>query len=304
MTHIGLVGKLLAQTLRRAGLLNVLGTTGAVNIQGEAVKKLDEIANETFLSVFQGSRVVAALASEEMATPVTFPENWPQGQYVLLVDPLDGSSNTDANMPLGSIFSIFRHRNATPPSEPDLLRRGTEQVAAGYLLYSTSTMLVFTAGHGVHGFTLDPGVGEYYLSHESLHIPPRGSVYAANEGNWHKWSDGMKRFFEYLKQPDQATKRPYSARYSGCLVADVHRLLFTGGIYLYPGEADKPDGKLRLLYEANPLAMVVEQAGGRASTGTRRILDVEPRSLHQRVPLLIGSHEEVALAEGFLQGTR
>jgi fructose-1,6-bisphosphatase I len=304
MAQIGLVGKMIAHDLRRAGLINVLGTTGTVNVQGETVKKLDEIANDTFLRVFQYSGLVCALASEEMATPLSLPENWPQGKYLLLFDPLDGSSNTDVNMPLGSIFSILRHRGTSPPSESDLMRRGTEQVAAGYLMYGSSTMLVFTAGQGVHGFTLDPGVGEYYLSHEGMRIQARGQVYAANEGNLHKWPEGTKKFFEYLKVKDKATNRPYSARYSGCLVADVHRILLSGGIYLYPGESDKPEGKLRLLYEANPLAMVVEQAGGRASTGTMRILDVEPKSLHQRVPLLIGSKEDVALAEDFVQGRR
>jgi fructose-1,6-bisphosphatase I len=177
-------------------------------------------------------------------------------------------------------------------------------VAAGYLMYGSSTMLVFTAGRGVHGFTLDPGVGEYYLSHENITIPSKGSVYATNEGNAQKWPDGTRKFVEYLKARDKATGRPYAARYSGCLVADVHRVLLGGGLYLYPAETDKPEGKLRLLYEANPLAMVVEQAGGKASTGTQRILDVEARAVHQRVPLVIGSKDDVTLAEEFIQGRR
>ena len=224
---------------------------------------------------------------------------------MLLFDPLDGSSNTDVNMPLGSIFSILRYEGkAGLPSEAELIRRGTEQVAAGYLIYGSSTMLVFTAGQGVHGFTLDPGVGEYLLSHENIRIPAKGKVYAVNEGNSHKWPAGTRQFVEYLKTSDKATGRPYSTRYSGCLVADVHRMLLEGGIYLYPGETAKPEGKLRLLYEANPLAMVVEQAGGRASTGTMRILEVEPKGLHQRVPLLIGSPEDVSLAEACIQGRR
>ena len=305
MTQIGLVGKLIAQDLRRAGLINVLGVTGETNIQGEAVKKLDKLANETFIKVFQYSGLVCALASEEMDRPVHLPENWPHGKYMLLFDPLDGSSNTDVNMPLGTIFSVLRYDGKGGlPSEPELIRQGTQQVAAGYIMYGSSTMLVFTAGQGVHGFTLDPGVGEYVLSHESIRIPPIGKVYAANEGNYHKWPAGIRQFVDYLKGHDKATGRPYSSRYSGCMVADVHRILLGGGIYLYPGETDKLEGKLRLLYEANPLAMVVEKAGGRASTGTMRILEVEPKGLHQRVPLIIGSREEVSLAEEFVQGRR
>ena len=304
MAQIGLVGKMIANDLRRAGLINILGTTGGTNVQGEAVKKLDEIANESFLKVFQYSGLVCALASEEMEKPVHLPENWPTGKYMLLFDPLDGSSNTDVNMPLGTIFSILRHDGKGLPSDPELIRKGTKQEAAGYLMYGSSTMLVFTAGHGVHGFTLDPGIGEYYLSHENIQIPSKGQVYAANEGNAQKWPDGTRKFLEYLKGKDKATGRPYAARYSGCLVADVHRVLLGGGLYLYPAEVDKPEGKLRLLYEANPLAMVVEQAGGKASTGMMRIMDVEPKSLHQRVPLLIGSKDDVTLAEDFMLGVR
>ena len=188
------------------------------------------------------------------------------------------------------------------PVMDDLVQKGTEQVAAGYLLYGASTMFVYTTGQGVHGFTLDPGIGEYLLSHEQIRIPSRGKIYAVNEGNYHKWSGGTKKYFDYLKVKDTATGRPYSGRYSGCLVADVHRILLGGGLYLYPGELDRPDGKLRLLYEANPLAWVVEQAGGRASTGTMRILDVEAKQLHQRVPLIIGSANDVRDAEKFIQG--
>ncbi len=304
MAQIGLVGKMIANDLRRAGLINILGTTGTTNVQGETVKKLDEISNEAFLKVFQYSGLVCALASEEMEKPVQLPENWPTGKYMLLFDPLDGSSNTDVNMPLGTIFSILRHDGKGLPSESELIRKGTKQEAAGYLMYGSSTMLVFTAGHGVHGFTLDPGIGEYYLSHENIQIPARGQVYAVNEGNAQKWPDGTRKFVEHLKGRDKQTGRPYAARYSGCLVADVHRVLLGGGVYLYPAEVDKPDGKLRLLYEANPLAMVVEQAGGKASTGMMRILDVEPKSLHQRVPLLIGSRDDVTLAEDFMLGAR
>ncbi len=303
LNQIGLVGKLISQDLRRAGLINILGTTGDTNVQGETVKKLDAIANDDFVKVFQHSGYVCALASEEMEKPISMPGNWPHGKYMLLFDPLDGSSNTDNNMPLGAIFSVLKHGRADRlPTEDELICRGTEQVAAGYLLYGSSTMLVYTVGQGVYGFTLEPSIGEYLLSHERIRIPDKGKVYAANEGNYNKWSEGTRKYLDSLKVSDKATGRPYSARYSGCLVADVHRLLLGGGIYLYPGEVDKPEGKLRLLYEANPLAFVVEQAGGKASTGTSRILEVEPKKLHQRVPLIIGSRLDVEQAEAFIQG--
>lgn len=304
MAQMGVVGKMIAAGLRRAGLIDILGASGETNVQGETVKKLDQISNEAVLNVFQHSGLVCALASEEMERPVQLPENWPRGKYILLFDPLDGSSNTDVNMPLGTIFSVLRHEGGALPAEAELIRKGTEQVAAGYVMYGPSTMLVFTAGQGVHGFTLDPGIGEYVLSHENIRIPSRGKVYAANEGNYHKWQAGTRLYLDHIKALDRAAGRPYSTRYSGCLVADVHRILLDGGIYLYPGETDKPEGKLRLLYEANPLAMIVEQAGGWASTGTMRILEIEPKKLHQRVPLLIGSREDVSVAEEFIQGRR
>ena len=196
------MGKLIAQDLRRAGLINILGTTGEINVQGETVKKLDEIANKTFLKVFHQSGLVCALASEEMEKPVLLPENWPQAKYMLLFDPLDGSSNTDCNMPLGAIFSVVKsERNDRMPTEDDLVRKGTEQVAAGYLLYGSSTMLVYTVGQGVHGFTLEPGIGEYLLSHEQIRIPARGKVYGVNEGNYHKWTTGTKKYVDILKDP-------------------------------------------------------------------------------------------------------
>ncbi len=305
LSQIGLAGKLIAQDLRRAGLIDVLGTTGETNVQGETVKKLDEIANDNFVRVFEYGGLVCALASEEMEKPVHLAENWPHGKYMLLFDPLDGSSNTDANMPLGSIFSVLRFGESDRlPTDQELVRNGVEQVAAGYILYGSSTMLVYTDGQGVHGFTLEPGIGEYLLSHEQIEIPPKGTVYAVNEGNYHKWPAGTKKYIDYVKAKDKADGRPYTGRYTGCLVADVHRILLSGGIYLYPAEVDKPEGKLRLLYEANPLALLVEQAGGRASTGSARILDVEAKSLHQRIPLVIGSRDDVATAEAFIQGRR
>ena len=299
LTQIGLVGKMIAHDLRRAGLNKILGTTGETNIQGEVVKKLDQIANDTFVRVFEHSGLVCVLASEEMEKPLKMVHEG--AKYMLLVDPLDGSSNTDVNMPLGAIFSIRRSQMGQPV-EDELLQRGTEQIAAGYVLYGASTMLVFTVGQGVHGFTLEPSIGEYLLSNENIRIPSRGKVYSVNEGNYHRWPAGTQKYLDSLKVQDKATGRPYSGRYSGCLVADVHRILLGGGIYLYPGETAKPEGKLRLMYEGNPLAMVVEQAGGKATTGTMRILDVEPKALHQRVPLIIGSAEDVAQAEAYIQG--
>ena len=304
LVQIGLAGKILTRDLRRAGLLDILGATGETNVQGEAVKKLDTIANETLIKVFQHTGLVCALASEEMEKPLFLSENWPHGKYMLLFDPLDGSSNTDVNMPMGTIFSVLHYEGAAGPAAEDLVRGGTQQVAAGYLMYGSSTVLVFTSGKGVHEFTLDPDLGEYLLSKEGIRMPMKGAVYSANEGNACKWVPGVRRFIDYLKEADKPTARPYTLRYSGCLVADVHRLLTGGGIYLYPAETNKPEGKLRLLYEANPLAMVVEQAGGRASTGVERILAITPQALHQRVPLLIGSGDDVAMAEAFIQGKR
>ena len=222
LAQIGLVGKLIAQDLRRAGLTNILGTTGEINVQGETVKKLDEIANETFLKVFDHSGLVCALASEEMEKPVLFPENWPKAKYMLLFDPLDGSSNTDCNMPLGAIFSVVKSEHGDRmPTKDEVARKGTEQMAAGYLLYGPSTMLVYTVGQGVHGFTLEPGIGEYLLSHEQIRIPVRGKVYGVNEGNYHKWTSGTKKYVDDLKVSDTQAGKPYSVRYSGCLVADV-----------------------------------------------------------------------------------
>jgi fructose-1,6-bisphosphatase I len=302
LAQIGLVGKLVTQDLRRAGLANILGTTGETNVQGEVVKKLDELANDSFLHVFERTGEVSGLASEEMPHPVIFEKRGREARYLLLVDPLDGSTNTDCNMPLGAIFSVLRYDRSGDPVEEDFLQTGVRQVAAGYLLYGSSTLLVYSQGQGVHGFTLDPGIGEYVLSHAHIRMPLQGKVYAANEGNYHQWPAGVRRYCDYLKIGDKPTGRPYSARYSGCLVADVHRLLVGGGIYLYPGEVDKPEGKLRLLYEANPLGFIVEQAGGRASTGTERILELEPKTLHQRVPLFIGSRHDVDAAEAFIQG--
>jgi len=306
--QIALAGKVIGRELSEAALHGALGLTGETNVQGEAVQKLDEWANEIFVQTFDGQgSVVRAIVSEEMDKPREVgghagdrPE-----EYVLFVDPLDGSSNLDGNMTVGSIFSIHRvHGPFRTDVETDLLKRGRDQVAAGYVLYGPGTVLVYTCGAGVSQFTLDRGMGEFVLSRSRLKMPARGKVYSANESNYAKWPRGVQRFVDYLRDKDTATGRPYASRYSGCLVADVHRFLTGGGVYLYPGEISKPEGKLRLMYEAAPLGFIIEQAGGLASTGTERIGDILPTAVHQRIPLIIGSHEDVSRAEEFIQDKR
>lgn len=303
LTQIGLASKIIAREARRAGLGDILGVTGEVNVHEEEVKKLDVYANQTFINVFGYGGLVCTLVSEEMEKPRHLPENCPQGKYLLLFDPLDGSSNIDVNGGIGTIFSIHRRKaEVEHGSDEEVLRIGSEQVAAGYVLYGPGTILVYTAGNGVHGFTLDPTIGEFLLSHENIRIPARGGTYSVNEANYTQWQPQIRDYIDYLKKKDPVTGRPYSSRYVGALVADFHRTLLMGGIYLYPGDTKKPQGKLRLLYEGAPLAFVAEQAGGRASTGQEQIMDIQPKEIHQRVPLLIGSREDVALAEDFTQG--
>jgi fructose-1,6-bisphosphatase I len=306
MAQFALAAKIIGRDVSQAGLIDLLGVTGETNVQGETVQKLDRKANEAFVRAFQYSASVRTLISEEMERPLHLgggTHGKRPGQYALFFDPLDGSSNIDVNAVVGSIFSVHRLADSTTVAmDGELLKTGAEQVAAGYALYGPSTQIVYTGGHGVHQFTLDPGIGEFVLSGTNLRMPSRGKLYSVNEGNYRKWPPGVQQFVDYLRDKDPATKRPYTARYSGCLVADVHRLLSGGGIYLYPGEVGKVEGKLRLMYEAAPLAFIVEQAGGAASTGTQRVLDVRPTALHQRVPLFIGSRDEVGLAEQFVQG--
>jgi fructose-1,6-bisphosphatase I len=310
MAQIALAAKMIARDMSLAGIIDVLGKTGAVNVQGEVVQKLDEKSNAAFVHAFEYyGGIVRTLVSEEMERPLFLKGPAGQersgGRYAVFLDPLDGSSNLDGNLTVGSIFSIHRVAEAsTADAEVSLLKAGREQVAAGYVLYGPGTVLVYSAGHGAHQFTLDPAIGEFVLSGPGLRMPQRGNIYSVNEGNYHKWQPGTQRLIDYFREKDPPSGRPYSTRYSGCLVADVHRFLSSGGIYLYPAEAGKPDGKLRLMYEAAPLAFVIEQAGGAASTGTQPIMDVRPSVIHQRVPLVIGSREEVALAEEFIQGRR
>lgn len=308
MTQIALSAKLIASDLSRAGLIDIQGGTGEINVQGEAVQKMDQRANAAFVRSFEYyGGLVRMLVSEEIDKPLRV-KGGPSGdsrpgKYALFFDPLDGSSNVAVNAVVGSIFSVHRLTDEEEhDSEEELLKPGFTQVAAGYVLYGSSTQLIYTAGSGVHQFTLDAAIGEFVLTAKGLRMPGRGKLYSVNEGNSLNWSAGTQRFLDYLRQKDAATGRPYSGRYSGCLVADVHRLMAVGGVYLYPAESSKPEGKLRLMYEAAPLAFLVEQAGGDASTGTRRILDIQPKSVHQRVPLIIGSKDDVALAEEFIQG--
>ena len=245
------------------------------------------------------------MASEENEDVLSIPDHYPTGKYVLIYDPLDGSSNIDANITIGTIFSLYRRVTASGPgSIEDCIQPGYKQVAAGYAMYGSSTMIVYTAGDGVHGFTLDPSIGEFLLSHENIRIPKKGKIYSVNEGNYHRWAEGMKKYIQYLCEEDKLTDRPYSARYVGSLVGDIQRTLLYGGIFMYPADTKNPGGKLRLMYEGNPMAMLVEQAGGRASDGSKRILDIQPKSLHERTPLFLGSEEDVVTAEQFLQGKR
>ncbi|TBR59098.1 class 1 fructose-bisphosphatase [Mastigocladus laminosus UU774] len=298
MNRIGLAGKLIARHLSRAGLMEgVLGFTGETNVQGESVKKMDVYANDVFIAVFKQSGLVCRLASEEMENPYYIPENCPIGRYTLLYDPIDGSSNTDINLSLGSIFSIRQQEGEdVDGTAKDLLATGRKQIAAGYILYGPSTMLVYTIGRGVHSFTLDPSLGEFILTEENIQIPAHGPVYSVNEGNFWQWDESIREYIRYVHRTEG-----YSARYSGAMVSDVHRVLIQGGVFLYPGTAQKPEGKLRLLYETAPLAFLIEQAGGRATTGHENILDVVPKKLHQRTPLIIGSREDVAKVESFIQ---
>lgn len=301
LSQLGLASKVIHREVSKAGLVDILGYTGHTNVQGEEVKKLDIFANDTLKAMFEGSGLVCAMASEEEEDIIPIPEGRPLGNYTLAFDPLDGSSNIDVNVNIGTIFSVHRRRAADGlGTEEDFLQPGRRQVCAGYVLFGTSTMLVYTTGNGVHGFTLDPSIGEFLLSHRNLRMPEKGKIYSINEGNTSRWFPGTRAYIDHLKAEDKAGGRPYKGRYIGSLVADFHRTLLYGGIFLYPGDQSAPQGKLRLLYEAAPLAMVAEQAGGRGSTGTEAILDLQPDSLHQRVPLVIGSRADVEEAETFL----
>jgi fructose-1,6-bisphosphatase I len=297
LAQIAFAAKILSREIGRAALVGRLGLVGEKNVSGESQKKLDVFGNEVVVDAFAASGLVAAVVSEELEDIKQF-AGARSARYILCIDPVDGSSNTDINGSLGTIFGFYRCRDGE--SIEHQVRRGSDQVLAGYVMYGTSTVLVYSGGHGVHGFTLDRDLGEFLYSHENIHCPAQGRYYSANVGRSLEWDPEIRKMLEYLTQADAATRRPYSLRYSGALVADFHRCLLEGGFYFYPADADHADGKLRLLYECAPLAFLIDQAGGRASTGSQPILAVEARSIHQRSPLVIGSRNDVALYEQFV----
>lgn len=301
---LALAGKFIASNTARAGLVEILGSTEDFNVQDEQVMKLDRLADQTIIRFNDHTGRLAAMASEEHPDIIPIPEKYPTGKYVLLFDPLDGSSNIDYNTAIGTIFSIYRRQSEEGPGTlEDCLQPGRNVVVAGYLLYSVSTMLVYTAGAGVHGFTLDPSVGEFLLTHPNIHIPQPPKYYSVNQGYERHWGEGVRRFTRFL-QGLEGESPSLSLRYIGSLVADFHRTLLSGGIFYYPADTKNPkvtSGKLRLLYEAAPLAFIAEQAGGYASDGKQNILDIKPTSLHQRTPLFIGSRELVEKAEEYLR---
>ena len=302
LSSIALAAKVITREVRRAGLVDILGLTGDTNIQGEKVTKLDEYAHNLMVRMLGRSGEVCGMASEEADGFIPV-EAHPDARYLVAFDPLDGSSNIDANASIGTIFGIWRRDgNGGPATARDLLQPGTRLVGAGYVVYGSSTIFVYSTGAGVHGFTLDPSIGEFLLSHRDIRIPERGKIFSVNEGNTAAWSEGVRQYVSHLKGRDNALGKPYSARYIGSLVADFHRNLVYGGVFMYPATREKPGGKLRLLFEAAPLSYLCEQAGGGASDGTRRILEVEPAKLHQRVPLFVGSRLDVEEAAAFVSG--
>ncbi|MGL4454279.1 MAG: class 1 fructose-bisphosphatase [Plesiomonas sp.] len=304
LAAIKLAAKIIHRDINKAGLVDILGANGLANVQGESQMKLDVYANDKLKAALQARGEVAGIASEEEDDIVIFEgDRGCNAKYVVLMDPLDGSSNIDVNVSVGTIFSIYRRitPTGTPVTREDFLQSGNRQVAAGYVVYGSSTMLVYTTGRGVHGFTYDPSLGVFCLSHENIRIPQNGVIYSINEGNYIKFPQGVKKYIKYCQDHDTASKRPYTSRYIGSLVADFHRNMLKGGIYIYPSTANSPKGKLRLLYECNPMAFLAEQAGGRASDGTHRILDIVPSELHQRVPFFVGSQAMMDDAERFMR---
>lgn len=300
---LSLAAKIVSRDIRRAGLLDVRGASGTTNVQGEVQQKLDAIAHDAFERALRLGGEAALMVSEEADELIHLQPAGSRARYVVLIDPLDGSTNIDVNVSVGTIFSVFRLRDDVEvPGEEDVLRPGSEQVGAGYVVYGSSTMLVFTTGSGVHGFTLDPTLGEFLLSHPDLRIPEDGRYYSIDEGNSESFSPQLRRHVDWLHSPDPTTGQPHKTRYIGSFIADFHRNLLEGGVYMYPATRLYPEGKLRLMYEANPMALIVEQAGGKASDGARRILDIEPEGLHQRTPLYIGSPRMVARVEEALGG--
>ena len=303
INSIRLAAKVVNHEVNKAGLVDIVGAAGETNIQGEDQQKLDVMANDTFIRTLTNRNILCGIASEENDDFISL-----EGQngdnnnkYILLMDPLDGSSNIDVNVSVGTIFSIYRRvtPTGTPVTIEDFLQKGREQVAAGYIVYGTSTMLVYTTGHGVNGFTLNPAIGTFYLSHPNMQFPEMGSIYSVNEGNYVHFPDGVKRYIKYCQE--EKDDRPYTSRYIGSLVSDIHRNMIKGGIYMYPKSSKATNGKLRLLYECNPMAFIAEQAGGKASDGYSAILDLQPTELHERVPFFCGSKLMVEKAETFMK---
>ena len=302
--------KVISREVNKAGLVDILGATGDINVQEEQVQKLDVFSNRVIVERMQHIGELCCMGSEEVADLIDIPSKYPKGNYILLFDPLDGSSNIDVNVSIGTIFGLYKKESDETNIDflmSDVLQPGYKQVAAGYFVYGSSTIMVYTTGNGVHGFTLYPSVGEFLLSHESIRIPEKGKIYSVNESNEPYWDEKTKALINYFKAVDKDTGRPYTSRYVGSLVADFHRNLLKGGIFMYPADNKDPkkaSGKLRLMVEANPLAMVVKEAGGYASDGFGAILEKDPQELHERTPLFIGSKKDVELAEEFISGKR
>ncbi len=306
INSIRLAAKVVNHKVNKAGLVDILGTSGNNNVQGEDQQKLDVFANEVFINTLTNREIVCGIASEEEDDFITIKgrNQKNDNKYVVLMDPLDGSSNIDVNVSVGTIFSIFRRitPSGTPVTIDDFLQPGINQVAAGYIVYGTSTMIVYTTGHGVNGFTLNPAIGTYYLSHPNMKFPEDGHIYSVNEGNYVHFPQGVKDYIKYCQKEEE--DRPYTSRYIGSLVSDFHRNMIKGGIYIYPSTSKDPKGKLRLLYECNPMAMIAEQAGGKASNGFQRILEIQPTALHQRVPFFSGTTKMVEKAEEFMRNAK
>lgn len=302
INSIRLAAKVVNHEVNKAGLVDIIGNFGETNIQGEDQQKLDVMANETFIRTLTNREIVCGIASEENDDFITIAgcHNDHKNKYVVLMDPLDGSSNIDVNVSVGTIFSIYRRVTpvGTPVTKKDFLQPGNKQVAAGYIIYGTSTMLVYTTGNGVNGFTLNPALGSWYLSHPEMTFPETGKIYSINEGNYVHFPQGVKDYIKYCQEEKE--DRPYTSRYIGSMVSDIHRNMIKGGIFIYPKSSKATNGKLRLLYECNPMAYIVEQAGGKASDGFRRILDIQPKQLHERAPFFCGSKKMVEKAEEFM----
>ena len=300
LRDIGLASKIISREVNKAGITNILGVDGSTNVHGEDVKKLDLFADHQLISALERSQITSMVISEENDGIVRLGSS--NGRYIVYLDPLDGSSNIDVNVSVGSIFSIYMREARFDPAinEDDALQPGTRQVAAGYVLYGSSTILAYTTGLGVSLFTLDPSIGEFILCSRNVRIPKFGTIYSINEGSYNTWDYGLKKFIKYCQEYDPDSQRPYTTRYIGSMVADVHRTLIKGGIFIYPHSAKYPSGKLRLMYECNPLSMIMEQAGGMATNGEQRILEIEPKAIHERSPIYMGSPENVLKAMDFL----